>query len=63
MYEDVPDEDAKPISQAEEIRNLRAEIRELRGRIDARHDGTYSFQATAHLPVGLDAELIADACM
>ncbi|KAJ5770457.1 uncharacterized protein N7511_002508 [Penicillium nucicola] len=38
VYEDVPDEDARPISQAEEIRNLRAEIRELRSRIDARND-------------------------
>ncbi|KAJ6069234.1 hypothetical protein N7499_011121 [Penicillium canescens] len=42
VYEDIPDEDARPISQAEEIRNLRAEIRELRGRIDARHDGSRS---------------------
>ncbi|KAJ6099012.1 hypothetical protein N7467_000547 [Penicillium canescens] len=42
VYEDVPDEDARPISQAEEIRNLRAEIRELRGRIDASHDGSRS---------------------
>ncbi|KAJ5485584.1 hypothetical protein N7539_005572 [Penicillium diatomitis] len=34
----VPDEDARPISQAEEIRNLRLEIRELRARIDERKD-------------------------
>ncbi|KAJ5920051.1 hypothetical protein N7516_010909 [Penicillium verrucosum] len=39
VYEHVPDEEARPISQAEEIRNLRAEIRELRGRIDDKQDG------------------------
>ncbi|KAF7713624.1 Fungal Zn(2)-Cys(6) binuclear cluster domain-containing protein [Penicillium ucsense] len=38
VYEDVPDEDARPISQAEEIQNLRLEIRELRARIDERKD-------------------------
>lgn len=41
MYESVPDDEAKPISQAEEIRNLRSEIRELRSRIDDKHDGTH----------------------
>ncbi|KAJ5206580.1 hypothetical protein N7491_002805 [Penicillium cf. griseofulvum] len=40
VYEHVPDEEARPISQAEEIRNLRAEIRELRGRIDDKRDGS-----------------------
>ncbi|CDM26300.1 transcriptional regulator family: Fungal Specific TF [Penicillium roqueforti] len=40
VYEHVPDEEAGPISQAEEIRNLRAEIRELRGRIDDKHNGS-----------------------
>lgn len=39
VYENVPDEEAKPISQAEEIRNLRAEIRDLRARIDGKKDG------------------------
>ncbi|EKV11470.1 Fungal transcriptional regulatory protein, N-terminal [Penicillium digitatum] len=40
VYEHVPDEEARPLSQAEEIRNLRAEIRDLRGRIDNKHDGS-----------------------
>ncbi|KAF4767855.1 hypothetical protein N7455_000055 [Penicillium solitum] len=40
VYEHVPDEEARPISQAEEIRNLRAEIRDLRGRIDDKQDGS-----------------------
>ncbi|KAJ5369158.1 uncharacterized protein N7496_008918 [Penicillium cataractarum] len=40
VYENVPDEEARPISQAEEIRNLRSEIRELRARIDERNDGS-----------------------
>ncbi|KAJ5788756.1 hypothetical protein N7457_003746 [Penicillium paradoxum] len=31
---------SRPISQAEEIRNLRAEIRELRGRLDGTDDGS-----------------------
>ncbi|CAI7652468.1 unnamed protein product [Penicillium bialowiezense] len=39
VYENVPDDEAKPISQAEEIRNLRSEIRDLRSRIDDRNDG------------------------
>ncbi|KAJ5108458.1 hypothetical protein N7456_005133 [Penicillium angulare] len=37
VYENIPDEEARPISQAEEIKNLRTEIRELRARIDERH--------------------------
>ncbi|CEJ61206.1 hypothetical protein PMG11_09743 [Penicillium brasilianum] len=40
VYENVPEEEARPISQAEEIRNLRSEIRELRARIDERNDGS-----------------------
>ncbi|KAJ5823835.1 hypothetical protein N7447_006175 [Penicillium robsamsonii] len=40
VYEHVPDEEAHPISQAEEIRNLRAEIRDLRGRIDDKTHGS-----------------------
>ncbi|KAJ5212384.1 uncharacterized protein N7498_004030 [Penicillium cinerascens] len=40
FYERIPDEDAQPISQAEEIRKLRAEIRDLRARIDERQDGS-----------------------
>ncbi|EPS29346.1 hypothetical protein PDE_04295 [Penicillium oxalicum 114-2] len=38
VYDDVPDEDARPISQAEEITNLRLEIRELRARINEKKD-------------------------
>lgn len=34
IYESIPDDDLHPINQAEEIRNLRAEIRDLRGRVD-----------------------------
>ncbi|KAL2816502.1 hypothetical protein BJX63DRAFT_137456 [Aspergillus granulosus] len=34
VYEVVPGEDFKPISQADEIRNLRTEIKELTARID-----------------------------
>ncbi|KAJ5641648.1 transcriptional regulator family: Fungal Specific TF [Penicillium lividum] len=41
VYETVPHEEAHPISQAEEIRNLRAEIRDLRARIDERQDGSH----------------------
>ncbi|KAJ5649520.1 uncharacterized protein N7484_003243 [Penicillium longicatenatum] len=40
IYETVPDDEARPVSQAEEIRNLRAEIRDLRTRIDERQDGS-----------------------
>ncbi|KAJ5947755.1 hypothetical protein N7466_000770 [Penicillium verhagenii] len=40
VYEVVPDEEARPISQAEEIRNLRAEIRDLRFRIDERSESS-----------------------
>ncbi|KAJ5676140.1 hypothetical protein N7462_009037 [Penicillium macrosclerotiorum] len=39
VYETAPDEDARPISQAEEIKNLRAEIRDLRARIDEKQEG------------------------
>ncbi|CAL5875264.1 uncharacterized protein PFLUO_LOCUS9568 [Penicillium psychrofluorescens] len=38
VYETVPGEEARPISQAEEIRNLRAEIRDLRARIEDDND-------------------------
>ncbi|KAJ5964007.1 uncharacterized protein N7479_003883 [Penicillium vulpinum] len=40
VYEHVPDEEARPISQAEEIRNLRAEIRDLRGTVDDKQNGS-----------------------
>ncbi|KAJ5735995.1 transcriptional regulator family: Fungal Specific TF [Penicillium malachiteum] len=40
VYENIPDEEARPITQAEEIRNLRAEIRELRTKVDERRDGS-----------------------
>ncbi|KAJ5234791.1 uncharacterized protein N7469_003959 [Penicillium citrinum] len=40
VYESVPDEEARPISQAEEIRNLRDEIKDLRNRINDRQDGS-----------------------
>ncbi|CAG8947040.1 unnamed protein product [Penicillium salamii] len=39
VYDTVPDDEARPISQAEEIRNLRSEIRDLRSRIDERESG------------------------
>ncbi|CAG8212703.1 unnamed protein product [Penicillium salamii] len=39
VYDTVPDDEARPISQAEEIRNLRSEIRDLRSRIDERENG------------------------
>ncbi|CAG8125857.1 unnamed protein product [Penicillium salamii] len=39
VYDTVPDDEARPISQAEEIRNLRSEIRDLRSRIDERECG------------------------
>lgn len=32
VYEPIPDDDLRPVSQAEEIRNLRAEIHKLRAR-------------------------------
>ncbi|KAJ5605457.1 hypothetical protein N7510_008238 [Penicillium lagena] len=38
VYETVPGEEARPISQADEIRNLRAEIRDLRARIEDKND-------------------------
>jgi hypothetical protein len=41
VYETVPGEEARPISQAEEIWNLRAEIRDLRTRIDDKNDGVF----------------------
>ncbi|KAJ5103209.1 hypothetical protein N7532_003738 [Penicillium argentinense] len=40
VYESVPDDEARPISQAEEIRNLREEIQDLRKRIDGRRDAS-----------------------
>ncbi|KAJ6136344.1 hypothetical protein N7512_001504 [Penicillium capsulatum] len=40
VYESVPEEEAYPISQAEEIRNLRAEIRDLRARIEEKRDSS-----------------------
>ncbi|KAJ5142552.1 uncharacterized protein N7515_001339 [Penicillium bovifimosum] len=40
VYDHVSDDEARPISQAEEIRNLRAEIRELRTRINDGKDGS-----------------------
>jgi hypothetical protein len=49
VYEHVPDEEAHPISQAEEIRNLRAEIRDLRGRIDDKQDGMFGGPAHSFL--------------
>ncbi|CAG7923281.1 unnamed protein product [Penicillium olsonii] len=42
VYETLDDE-ARPISQAEEIRNLRSEIRDLRSRIDERQGGMQSW--------------------
>lgn len=40
VYEDAPDEEARPISQAEEIRNLRAEIQDLRARVHETKEGS-----------------------
>ncbi|KAJ5238986.1 hypothetical protein N7468_003605 [Penicillium chermesinum] len=40
VYDTVPEDEARPISQAEEIRNLRVEIRDLRAKIDERQDGS-----------------------
>lgn len=54
MYDDVPDEDARPISQAEEITNLRLEIRELRARINEKKDSAYTdvrYTASAGRPI------------
>lgn len=50
VYESVPDEEARPISQAEEIRNLRDEIKDLRNRINDRQDGTYKAPSPTKSP-------------
>lgn len=65
MYEHVPDEEARPISQAEEIRNLRAEIQDLRGRIDDKQNGTFAGPAHSFLervPNSCGCGTIADVC-
>ncbi|KAJ5170069.1 uncharacterized protein N7500_002852 [Penicillium coprophilum] len=65
VYEHVPDEEARPISQAEEIQNLRAEIRDLRGRLDDNLNGmlvgpAHSFPQCVATSCGCG--IIADVC-
>lgn len=45
MYEIAPGDDFKPISQVDEIRNLRAEIRELTSRLDDSEFGLFQIPA------------------
>lgn len=42
IFDDISDDDLRPISQADEIRNLRAEIKELRRRIESQGSYTHS---------------------